>query len=74
SMITDEDESIKRVIRMIKENKVKTITGIDIPIKVDSICVHGDGAKALEFVRKIKAGLEEQDIKITPLYKLVSNS
>lgn len=70
SMITDEDESIQRVIRMIKENKVKTITGIDIPIKVDSICVHGDGAKALEFVRKIKAGLEEQDIKITPLYKL----
>lgn len=74
SMITDEDESIQRVIRMIKENKVKTITGIDIPIKVDSICVHGDGIKALEFVRKIKAGLEEQDIKITPLYKLVSNS
>ncbi|OOM07293.1 LamB/YcsF family protein [Clostridium saccharobutylicum] len=74
SMITDEDESIKRVIRMIKENKVKTITGIDIPIKVDSICVHGDGIKALEFVRKIKAGLEEQDIKITPLYKLISNS
>lgn len=70
SMITDEDESIQRVIRMIKENKVKTITGIDIPIKVDSICVHGDGIKALEFVRKIKAGLEEQDIKITPLYKL----
>lgn len=74
SMITDEDESIQRVIRMIKENKVKTITGIDIPIKVDSICVHGDGIKALEFVRKIKAGLEEQDIKTTPLYKLVRNN
>jgi len=70
SMITDEKESIKRVIRMIKENKVEAITGIDIPIKVDSICVHGDGIKALEFVRKIKSSLEEENIKIVPLYKI----
>ena len=71
AMITDENESIKRVIRMIKENKVKAITGIDIPIKVDSICVHGDGIKALEFVRKIKASLEEENIKIVPLSEII---
>ena len=71
AMITDENESIKRVIRMIKENKVKAITGKDISIKVDSICVHGDGIKALEFVRKIKFSLEEENIKIIPLYKIV---
>lgn len=58
-MIIDEDEFIKRVIRMIKENKVKMIIGIDILIKVDFICVYGDGIKVLEFVRKIKVGLEE---------------
>ena len=71
AMITDEKEAIKRVIRMIKENKVKTITGIDIPIKVDSICIHGDGIKALEFVKKIKSSLEEENIKIVPLSKIV---
>jgi len=70
AMITDENESIKRVIRMIKENKVKAITGTDISIKVDSICVHGDGIKALEFVRKIKTSLEEENIEIVPLYKI----
>ena len=71
AMILDENESIKRVIRMIKENKVKAITGIDIPIEVDSICIHGDGIKALEFARKIKSSLEEENIKIVPLCKIV---
>jgi len=71
SMITDEKEVIKRVIKMIKENKVEAITGRDIPIKVDSICIHGDGIKALEFVKKIKSSLEEENIKIVPLCKIV---
>jgi UPF0271 protein len=71
AMITDEEESVNRVIRMIKENKIKTITGIDIPIKVDSICVHGDGIKALEFVKRIKSSLEKENIKIVPLHKIV---
>jgi len=71
SIILDENEVIKRVIRMIKENKVQTITGIDIPIKVDSICVHGDGIKALEFVRKISFSFREEKIKIVPLSKII---
>ncbi len=53
AMITDENEAIARVIRMVKERKVKAVTGRDIDIQADSVCVHGDGAKALEFVQKI---------------------
>jgi UPF0271 protein len=71
AMITDEEVAIKRVIKMIKENKVTTITGKDIPIKVDSICVHGDGAKALEFVKKIKFSLEAENIEIIPLQNIL---
>lgn len=71
AMITDEEEAIKRVIKMVKENKVEAITGKDIYIKVDSICVHGDGPKALEFVKKINSKLIMENIKITPIYELV---
>ncbi len=71
AIIVDEDIAIKRVIRMIKENKVKTITGIDIPITVDSICVHGDGIKALEFVKKINLSFKEENIKILPLSEII---
>ncbi|MCR5008067.1 MAG: 5-oxoprolinase subunit PxpA [Oribacterium sp.] len=67
AMITDENEALNRVIRMVKEQKVTAITGKDIDITVDSICVHGDGVKALEFVRKLREGLTKDGIEIKPL-------
>lgn len=71
AMITDEDVAIERVVRMIKEQKVTTITGKDIPIKADSVCVHGDGVKALEFVKKIREKLTEEGIALKPLKDIV---
>ncbi len=71
AMITDEEEAIARVVRMIKEQKVTAITGKDIPIKADSVCVHGDGPKALAFVKKIRETLEKEGIAIVPLTEIV---
>lgn len=52
AVIKDENEAIARAIRMVKEQKVTTITGKDISIQADSVCVHGDGEKALLSLRK----------------------
>ena len=71
AMITDEDEAVSRVIRMIKEQKVTAITGKDIPITADSVCVHGDGVKALKFVEKIKKALQEEGISVVPLGEML---
>ena len=71
SMITDEDEAVARVVRMVTEGKVASITGKDISLKADSICVHGDGPKAVAFSAKIRAALEERGVEICPLSRLV---
>lgn len=71
AMITNEEEAIERVVRMIKEGKVTTITGKDIEVQADSICVHGDGEKALAFVEKIRKTLVQEGIEIVPLEKIV---
>lgn len=71
AMITDENEAIARVIRMVKEQKVTAITGRDISIKADSVCVHGDGAKALAFVEKIRAALTAEGVTVCPLKEIV---
>ena len=52
---------------MIKEGKVTSITGKDIDIKADSVCVHGDGEKALLFVEKIRKTFVENEIEICHL-------
>ena len=67
AFIYDEEEALKRVIRMIKEQKVQAVDGSDIDIKADSVCVHGDGIKALQFVQKIRQGLLEEGIKLAPI-------
>lgn len=71
AVIHDEELAISRVVRMVTEGKVTAITGKDIPIQADSICVHGDGEKALLFVEKIRKTLKEQGIAIAPLKEIV---
>ena len=66
AMITDEDEAIRRVIGMVKDGKVTAITGKEVAIQADSICVHGDGEKALAFVKKIREALTAEGIEIKP--------
>jgi len=73
AMIHDEDEAVSRVVRMIRENKVKAIDGTDIEICPDSVCVHGDSEKALLFVKRIRKALEDEGIQICDL-KTVVNS
>ena len=63
-MITDPDEAVARVVRMIKEGKVIANTGKEIDVKADTVLVHGDGAHAVEFVLALKKAFAENDIQI----------
>jgi UPF0271 protein len=71
AMITDEEEAISRVIGMVKEKKVIAITGKEIPIQADSICVHGDGEKALAFIRRIREAFKKENIEIRSLGEII---
>ena len=71
AMITDEDEAIARVIDMVEKGKVRTITGKEIEIRADSVCVHGDGEKALLFVQKIRSALQAAGIELAPLAQII---
>ncbi|WP_156289582.1 LamB/YcsF family protein [Oceanobacillus salinisoli] len=62
AMITDSDEAVHRVIRMVKDGKVEAVDGTDIRITADTICVHGDSQKSLEFVIKLQEGLKNNGI------------
>ena len=71
SMITDESEAISRVIRMIKEGRVRAYTGEDVEIEAHSVCVHGDSAKALDFVKALNRAFAENDIRTVKLSEAI---
>ena len=71
AMIKDEDEAVSRVIKMIKEHRVTTISGKEIEISPASVCVHGDSEKALLFVKKIRDALTSENIEIKPLSEII---
>ena len=71
AMITDENEAIARVVRMVTDGKVQAITGRDIPVRADSVCVHGDGPKALAFVRSIRDALQKAGVTVAPLREVL---
>ena len=71
AMITDEQEAISRVVRMIKEGRVTAYTGEDVPIEAHSVCVHGDGEKALDFVRALNKAFAENEIKTAELSEVI---
>jgi len=64
AMITDEEAAIRRCIRMVKEGVVTGLSGKELEITGDTLCVHGDGPKALEFVRRIREAFLEEGIEI----------
>ena len=71
AMIEDEELAMDRVVRMVREGRVTAITGRDISVKADSICVHGDGPKALAFTRRIRQRLTGAGVRLSPLHTFV---
>lgn len=64
ALITNEDEAIAQVLRIVREGKVRTVQGTDIYIQADSICVHGDNAHAVAFTKNILKALEVGGVRV----------
>jgi UPF0271 protein len=64
AVLHDPEQIIEHVVRMIKEQNVKTITGALVNIKADTLCVHGDNPNAVAIVTSLRTELEATNIII----------
>jgi UPF0271 protein len=69
ALIHDVDLAIAQVIGMVTEGKVSSISGHDIHIKADTICVHGDNPSALLFLQKLREALKAASIDMEAVGK-----
>jgi UPF0271 protein len=64
ALIDDPETMVRQVLMMVREGKVRTSGGIDVPIAADTICLHGDGDHAVEFAALIRGALEQDGIAV----------
>lgn len=54
----------ERVLRALREEHVRALDGTEVPMRVESICVHGDSPGAVEFARELRERLEAAGVRI----------
>lgn len=57
AMVTDPAVAAQRVLQMVREGTIVTVDGTLLRLRPDTICVHGDGANALEILSAVRRSL-----------------
>jgi UPF0271 protein len=66
ALLSDPQEAVQRVLRMLREGKVRSVEGRDVDVRGETICVHGDTPGAVEFARELRAQLEKEGVTMRP--------
>jgi 5-oxoprolinase (ATP-hydrolysing) subunit A len=66
SVLHEAGPAAERVLRMIEQGAITTVTGKKIPVDIDTICVHGDAPSAVTMARAVRAALEARGVTIAP--------
>ena len=64
AMLHDPSAAADRVFAMLRDNKVRTIDGSEVPIAADTICVHGDTPRTVEFARELRVALHQMGVVV----------
>jgi UPF0271 protein len=64
ALLYDPEEVAARVLRMLQEQVVRSVEGIDVAIRADTICVHGDTPDAVAVAKKLRATLAAAGIEV----------
>lgn len=64
ALLHDPVEAAERVLRMLRENRVRAIDGSDVVVRAETICLHGDKPEAVAFAHQLRAALEAEGIAI----------
>lgn len=67
ALIEDPKAAAERAVRMARDGVVVAHTGEEIPLRVDTICVHGDTPAAVEIAKIIRRELEAAGIEVVPM-------
>ena len=66
AVISAPDTAAERVIRLVQERTIKTVSGKKLQLDARTVCVHGDSPTAISMAESIRTCLENEGIQIRP--------
>jgi UPF0271 protein len=64
AMITDPEEAAQRMVRLVREGRLRTIEGEELDLEANSICIHSDTPGAVAIARAIRHRLADAEIAV----------
>ena len=71
SVIHDVEEVVERSLRMVTESRAVAITGEEMEVEAESLCLHGDTPGAVEMARTLERQLRASGVDIVPVAQIV---
>lgn len=66
ALITDPTQALSRLRRLLRDHEMIAIDGTPLEIKAQSICIHGDTPGAAVIVRRLRAAIDADRVKVAP--------
>ncbi len=66
AMIEDAGVAADRLLHFFGTGRMPTASGSEVTLAVDSVCIHGDSAHAVDMARRLRAALLDAGIEIAP--------
>lgn len=66
AVLSDPAEVAERMLAMVRSGSVPAVSGVSVPVRAESICVHGDSPGAIEMAIAVRAAMMANGIELTP--------
>lgn len=64
ALIHDPDQAADHVLRMVETQALTSVNGKTIPVRPDTICVHGDNPAAVKLAERVRNRLEQNGVTV----------
>lgn len=69
ALIHDPEEAARRTVEMVTAGTVRALSGTMVPVKADTICIHGDSPAAVAMAKAVRSALEQAGVAIRPMHE-----
>jgi 5-oxoprolinase (ATP-hydrolysing) subunit A len=64
ALIQDADAAVAQVLQVVRHGTVRATDGTIVPLKADTVCVHGDSVNALSFAKRLRRELANAGVTV----------